>query len=106
MDEMEISEENHHMVVNFSNNDIHVQPLRKSDKPDHLIDLFGHVTGLCLSRDSRQVVVSKLKVLSVKNILRCDPSIIYNYHNIQYNWLTVTSVSMLMFMITLQVFIS
>lgn len=56
VDEMEVSEGSHHMVVNFSNNDIHVQPLRKSDKPDHLIDLFGHVTGLCLSRDSRQVI--------------------------------------------------
>lgn len=58
MDEMEVSEESHHMVVNFSNNDIHVQPLRKSDKPDHLIDLFGHVTGLCLSRDSRYLYLN------------------------------------------------
>lgn len=57
-DEMEVSEESHHMVVNFSNNDIHVQPLRKSDKPDHLIDLFGHVTGLCLSRDSRYLYLN------------------------------------------------
>ena len=59
---MEVSEESHHMVVNFSNNDIHVQPFRKSDKPDHLIDLFGHVTGLCLSRDNRQVLVFKQNI--------------------------------------------
>lgn len=58
VDEMEVSEGSHHMVVNFSNNDIHVQPLRKSDKPDHLIDLFGHVTGLCLSRDSRYLYLN------------------------------------------------
>lgn len=59
---MEVSEESHHMVVNFSNNDIHVQPFRKSDKPDHLIDLFGHVTGLCLSRDNRQVWIIKQNI--------------------------------------------
>ncbi|XP_048732812.2 F-box/WD repeat-containing protein 5-like isoform X2 [Ostrea edulis] len=50
--------ESHHMVVNFSNNDIHVQPVRKSDKPDHLIDLFGHVTGLCLSSDNRYLFLN------------------------------------------------
>ena len=63
---MEVSEESHHMVVNFSNNDIHVQPFRKSDKPDHLIDLFGHVTGLCLSRDNRQVWIIKQNILFVR----------------------------------------
>ena len=42
-----------HMVVNFSNNDIHLQHVHKSDKPDHLIDLYGHVTGLALSHDNR-----------------------------------------------------
>ncbi|XP_062589029.1 F-box/WD repeat-containing protein 5-like [Saccostrea cucullata] len=57
-EEMEVSEESHHMVVNFSNNDIHVQPVRKSDKPDHLIDLFGHVTGLCLSSDNRYLFLN------------------------------------------------
>ncbi|XP_061163552.1 F-box/WD repeat-containing protein 5-like [Saccostrea echinata] len=57
-EEMELGEESHHMVVNFSNNDIHVQPVRKSDKPDHLIDLFGHVTGLCLSSDNRYLFLN------------------------------------------------
>jgi hypothetical protein len=42
-----------HMVVNFSNNDIQLRPIRISDKPDNLLDLFGHVTGLCLSHDHR-----------------------------------------------------
>ena len=43
-----------YMVVNYSNNDIHiVQRQDRTDKPDSLIDLFGHVTGLCLSDDQR-----------------------------------------------------
>ena len=43
-----------YMVVNYSNNDIHiVQRQDRTDKPDSLIDLFGHVTGLCLSEDQR-----------------------------------------------------
>ena len=43
-----------YMVVNYSNNDIHiVQRKDRADKPDNLIDLFGHVTGLCLSEDQR-----------------------------------------------------
>ena len=43
-----------HMVVNYSNNDIHIVQRQDSpDKPDNLIDLFGHVTGLCLSEDQR-----------------------------------------------------
>jgi hypothetical protein len=42
------------MVVNYSNNDIHiVHRQQKLDTPDHLIDLFGHVTGLCLTPDQR-----------------------------------------------------
>jgi F-box/WD-40 domain protein 5 len=67
--EMEVDVENHHMVVNFSNNDIHVQPYRKSDKPDHLIDLFGHVTGLCLSRDNRQVFKRNFKIIFAKMLI-------------------------------------
>lgn len=46
-------DEDSHMVMNFSNNDIEMRKNRKSDKPDNLIDLYGHVTGLCLSRDNR-----------------------------------------------------
>ena len=43
-----------YMVVNYSNNDIHIVQRQDSpDKPDNLIDLFGHVTGLCLSKDQR-----------------------------------------------------
>ena len=43
-----------YMVVNYSNNDIHiVHRQQKLDTPDHLIDLFGHVTGLCLTPDQR-----------------------------------------------------
>ena len=47
-----------HMVVNFSNNDIQLRPIRTSDKPDNLLDLFGHVTGLCLSHDHRLAVLN------------------------------------------------
>lgn len=44
----------YNMVVNYSNNDIHiVQRQQEPDKPDHLIDLYGHVTGLCLTPDQR-----------------------------------------------------
>lgn len=44
------------MVVNYSNNDIHiVHRQQELDMPDHLIDLFGHVTGLCLTSDQRYV---------------------------------------------------
>ena len=43
-----------YMVVNYSNNNIHIVQRQESpDKPDNLIDLFGHVTGLCLSEDQR-----------------------------------------------------
>ena len=45
--------EGSHMVVNISNNDIQIRPNRLSDVPDHRIDLYGHVTGLCLSEDHR-----------------------------------------------------
>lgn len=49
--------EAYNMVVNYSNNDIHiVQRQQEPDKPDHLIDLYGHVTGLCLTPDQRYVV--------------------------------------------------
>lgn len=47
-----------HMVVNFSNNDIQLRPVRVSDKPDNLLDLFGHVTGLCLSHDHRYLYLN------------------------------------------------
>lgn len=44
----------YNMVVNYSNNDIHiVQRQQEPDKPDHLCDLYGHVTGLCLTPDQR-----------------------------------------------------
>lgn len=43
-----------YMVVNYSNNDIHIVHRQQLlDTPDHLIDLFGHVTGLCLTPDQR-----------------------------------------------------
>lgn len=46
------------MVVNYSNNDIHiVNGQQQLDTPDHLIDLFGHVTGLCLTPDQRSVIL-------------------------------------------------
>lgn len=54
----EPSQEESHMVVNFSNNDIQLRRIRKSDKPDHLIDLYGHVTGLCLSSDHRYLFLN------------------------------------------------
>ncbi|XP_033750037.1 F-box/WD repeat-containing protein 5-like [Pecten maximus] len=54
----EASQEESHMVVNFSNNDIQLRRIRKSDKPDHLIDLYGHVTGLCLSSDHRYLFLN------------------------------------------------
>ena len=44
-----------HMVVSFSNNDVQLRPVRTSDKPDNLLDLYGQVTGLCLSHDSRYI---------------------------------------------------
>ncbi|XP_045216701.2 F-box/WD repeat-containing protein 5-like isoform X2 [Mercenaria mercenaria] len=47
------------MVVNYSNNDIHiVHRQQKLDTPDHLIDLFGHVTGLCLTPDQRYLFIN------------------------------------------------
>lgn len=51
-------DEESHMVMNFSNNDIEMRKTRKSDKPDNLIDLYGHVTGLCLSRDNRYLYLN------------------------------------------------
>ncbi|KAL5004664.1 hypothetical protein ScPMuIL_018120 [Solemya velum] len=47
-----------HMVMVYSNNDIRMQQHRIPDKPDHLIDLFGHVTGLCLSKDQRYLFLN------------------------------------------------
>jgi len=44
----------HNMVVNYSNRDVHMlEHPREADKPDNLIDLSGHVTGLCLTADQR-----------------------------------------------------
>ena len=42
-----------HMVVNYSNQLIEMQQVRRPDPFDHLIDLNGHITGLCLSWDHR-----------------------------------------------------
>ncbi|XP_041371164.1 F-box/WD repeat-containing protein 5-like [Gigantopelta aegis] len=47
-----------HMVVNYSNQLIEMQQVRKPDPFDHLIDLNGHITGLCLSRDHRYLFVN------------------------------------------------
>lgn len=41
-----------HIVVNVRNNDIEMRD-RQPDKTDFLLDLHGHVTGMCLSNDSR-----------------------------------------------------
>ncbi|KAK3607875.1 hypothetical protein CHS0354_038305 [Potamilus streckersoni] len=49
---------NSHMVVNYSNHDIHMRGNQILDKPDHLIDLDGHVTGLCLSDDHRYLFIN------------------------------------------------
>ncbi|KAL3865575.1 hypothetical protein ACJMK2_042950 [Sinanodonta woodiana] len=49
---------NSHMVVNYSNHDIHMRGNQALDKPDHLIDLDGHVTGLCLSDDHRYLFIN------------------------------------------------
>ncbi|KAL4227259.1 F-box/WD repeat-containing protein 5 [Mactra antiquata] len=47
------------MVVNYSNNDVHiVNSQQQMDTPDHLIDLFGHVTGLCLTPDQRYLFIN------------------------------------------------
>ena len=49
------------MVVNYSNNDIHfVRRQQEPDKPDNLLDLFGHVTGLCLTADQRCVCLTEM----------------------------------------------
>ncbi|CAG2221386.1 FBXW5 [Mytilus edulis] len=53
-----VQEGESHMVVNFSNNDITLRPIRISDKPDNLLDLFGHVTGLTLSNDHRYLFLN------------------------------------------------
>ena len=56
----------YNMVVNYSNNDIHiVQRQQEPDKPDHLIDLYGHVTGLCLTPDQRfvQITLTSISLL-------------------------------------------
>ncbi|XP_046377978.1 F-box/WD repeat-containing protein 5-like [Haliotis rufescens] len=47
-----------HMVVNYSNQDIEMRRIRKPDMSDHMIDLNGHVTGLCLSQDNRYLFVN------------------------------------------------
>ncbi|WAQ99947.1 FBXW5-like protein [Mya arenaria] len=47
------------MVVNYSNNDVHwLEQPHPADTPDHLIDLHGHVTGLCLSADHRYLFIN------------------------------------------------
>lgn len=47
------------MVINYSNNDIHIVSRHQtSEKPDHLIDMFGHITGLCLTSDHRYLFIN------------------------------------------------
>ncbi|KAH3836636.1 F-box/WD repeat-containing protein 5-like [Dreissena polymorpha] len=49
----------YNMVVNYSNNDVHlVQQPPKPDSPDQLMDLSGHVTGLCLTPDQRFLYIN------------------------------------------------
>ncbi|ESO88154.1 hypothetical protein LOTGIDRAFT_126606 [Lottia gigantea] len=47
-----------HMVMHLGKNEIEIQPNRKPDSWDQMIDLNGHVTGLCLSDNKRYLYVN------------------------------------------------
>ncbi|XP_050400614.1 F-box/WD repeat-containing protein 5 [Patella vulgata] len=47
-----------HMVMHVSNHEIGIRPDWKPDSSDQMIDLNGHVTGLCLSKDNRYLFVN------------------------------------------------